>query len=78
LVSERNNFHTAGTGGAHDMKISKQKEFSAFGLDGEFGIVNIFVENNGNVLKSSFIENNGDEDVYDQFQIVKEKIKDKR
>ena len=70
-------FVTAGTGGAHDMKISEQKEFSAFGLDGEFGIVNISVENNGNILKSSFIENNGDEDVYDQFQIVKEKIKDK-
>jgi len=71
-------FVTAGTGGAHDMKISKSKPFSAFGLDGEFGIVNISVENSGTVLKSSFIENNGDEDVYDQFQIVKEKIKDKK
>jgi hypothetical protein len=71
-------FVTAGTGGAHDMKISKSKPFSAFGLDGEFGIVNISLENDGTVLKSSFIENNGDEDVYDQFQIVKEKIKDKK
>ncbi|HJS65453.1 MAG TPA: purple acid phosphatase [Nitrososphaeraceae archaeon] len=71
-------FVTAGTGGAHDMKISKSKPFSAFGLDGEFGIVNIAVENDGTVLKSSFIENNGDEDIYDQFQIVKENIKDKR
>jgi len=70
-------FVTAGTGGAHDMKISKLKEFSAFGLDGEFGIVNISIENDGTVLKSSFIQNNGDEDVYDQFQIVKERIKDK-
>jgi hypothetical protein len=71
-------FVTAGTGGAHTMKISKSKPFSAFGLDGEFGIVNISVENDGTVLKSSFIENNGDEDVYDQFEIIKEKIKNKK
>ncbi|HET9773742.1 MAG TPA: metallophosphoesterase [Nitrososphaeraceae archaeon] len=70
-------FVTAGTGGAHDMKISKSKPYSAFGLDGEFGIVNISVENDGTVLKSSFIENNGDEDEYDQFEIIKEKMKNK-
>ncbi|HLN34954.1 MAG TPA: purple acid phosphatase [Nitrososphaeraceae archaeon] len=70
-------FVTAGTGGAHTMKISKSKPFSAFGLDGEFGIVNISVENDGTVLKSSFIENSGDEDVYDEFEIIKEKTKNK-
>jgi hypothetical protein len=48
---------------------------SAFGLDCEFGIVNISVD--GTVLKSSFIPNNRDEDVHDQFHIVKERIKDK-
>ena len=71
-------FVTAGTGGAHTMKISKSKPFSASGLDGEFGIVNISLENDGTLLKSSFIENNGDEDVYDQFDIIKEKIKNKK
>jgi Calcineurin-like phosphoesterase len=71
-------FVTAGTGGAHTMKISKSKPFSAYGLDGEFGIINISVENDGTVLKSSFLENNGDEDVYDQFDIIKEKIKNKK
>ena len=59
------------------MKISKSKPFSAFGLDSEFGIVNISVENDGTVLKSSFIENSGDEDVYDEFEIIKEKTKNK-
>lgn len=49
---------------------------SAFGLEGEFGIVNIYVD--GTVLKSSFIPNNRDEDVHDQFHIVKERIMDKR
>jgi hypothetical protein len=55
------------------MKISEFKPFSAFGLDGKFGILNISVENNGNTLKGSFIENNDQEGVYDQFQIIKEK-----
>ena len=36
---------------------------SAYGLEGEFGIVNISVD--GTVLKSSFIPNNRDEDVHD-------------
>ncbi|HSF51790.1 MAG TPA: metallophosphoesterase [Nitrososphaeraceae archaeon] len=66
-------FITAGTGGAHDMKISEIKPFSAFGLDGKFGILNISVENNGITLKGSFIENNDEEGVYDQFQIIKER-----
>jgi hypothetical protein len=65
-------FITAGTGGAHDMKISEFKPFSAFGLDGKFGILNISVENNGITLTGSFIENNDEEGVYDQFQIIKD------
>ncbi len=65
-------FITAGTGGAHGMKISETKPFSAFGLDGEFGILNISVENNGITLSGSFIENNDEEGVYDQFQIIKD------
>ncbi|MDX1370983.1 MAG: metallophosphoesterase, partial [Nitrososphaeraceae archaeon] len=63
-------FITAGTGGAHDMDLSSPKYYSANGIDGEFGILNISVENNGNVLKGSFIGNDKNE-IFDEFEIIK-------
>lgn len=67
-------FITAGTGGAHDMKLSSQKYYSANGVDGEFGILNIDVENNGTSLRGSFIGNDENR-LFDQFEIVKSKNK---
>lgn len=65
-------FITAGTGGAHDMDLSSPKYYSANGIDGEFGILNISVENNGNVLRGSFIGNDKNE-IFDEFEIIKNK-----
>jgi hypothetical protein len=38
-------FVTVGTGGAHDMELSSLDDFSAVGLDGDFGILDITIEN---------------------------------
>lgn len=65
-------FITAGTGGAHDMDLASPKYYSANGIDGEFGILNISVENNGNVLRGYFIGNDGNE-IFDEFEIIKNK-----
>jgi len=69
-------FITAGTGGAHDMQLSKSEPFSAIGIDHEFGILNIKVEKDnekGNFLTGTFRENENDQDVSDWFQIIKNK-----
>ena len=39
-------FVTVGTGGAHDMELSSSDYFSAAGIDGDFGILDIMIENN--------------------------------
>jgi calcineurin-like phosphoesterase family protein len=66
-------FITAGTGGAHDMELSKKESYSAMGIDGEFGIVNISVEDNGKALIGSFVKNENEDnfEILDQFTIVK-------
>ena len=68
-------FVTAGTGGAHDMQLSKSKSFSAIGIDSEFGIVNMAIGNNGTTLTGTFIENENDNynDILDKFTIIKSK-----
>ncbi|MGI9012445.1 MAG: metallophosphoesterase [Nitrososphaeraceae archaeon] len=69
-------FITVGTGGAHDMQLSKSKPFSAIGIDREFGVLNIAVEKNiekGNILTGTFRENENDQDVLDRFQLIKNK-----
>ena len=38
-------FVTVGTGGAHDMTLSSKEDFSAEGVDGTFGILDIALEN---------------------------------
>ena len=79
-------FITVGTGGAHEMKLADNKDyFSAIGIESEFGILNINVENdNGSndddnnirILTGSFIQNEDDEEynILDQFKISKDKI----
>jgi Calcineurin-like phosphoesterase len=78
-------FLTAGTGGAHDMELSSLEDFSAAGVDGKFGILNINVVNNNNnntnddkngtstVIIGSFIENESDDEfeILDEFKITK-------
>ena len=77
-------FLIAGTGGAHDMELSSLEDFSAAGVDGKFGILNINVNNNNNnntnddtnhisTVIGSFIENeSGDEfEILDEFKITK-------
>ncbi len=73
-----------GTGGAHEMKLTNNKDFSAAGIDSEFGILNINLENDNNdnsidnknnirILTGSFIQNEDNEEynILDQFKITK-------
>jgi Calcineurin-like phosphoesterase len=71
-------FITVGTGGAHEMELANNKDFSAAGIDNEFGILNINVENDNNdsnlrILTGNFIQNEDDEEynILDQFKITK-------
>jgi hypothetical protein len=76
-------FITVGTGGAHEMELANNKDFSAAGIDSEFGILNINVENDNNsntgnknntrILTGTFIQNDDDEEynILDQFKITK-------
>ena len=82
-------FITVGTGGAHEIKLADNKDyFSAIGIESEFGILNINVENdNGSsnddkdnnirILTGSFIQNEDDEEynILDQFKISKDNLK---
>ncbi len=65
-------FVTVGTGGAHDMTLSSKEDFSAEGIDGEFGILNIALENDQKTLTGTFIENGKKKEVKDEFKIVKD------
>ncbi|MFB5601004.1 MAG: metallophosphoesterase [Nitrososphaeraceae archaeon] len=80
-------FVTVGTGGASEHELSKKKYFSAAGVDGTFGILNIEVHNNNNnnnytandsnnitkTLTGRFIENEDDDEfkILDEFTIIK-------
>jgi len=76
-------FLTVGTGGAHDMELSSLKDFSAVGIDGKFGILNINVNNNNNntnddknhisTVIGNFLENESDDEfeILDEFKITK-------
>ena len=65
-------FLTVGTGGAHDMQLSSLKDFSAEGIAGEFGIVNIQIENDQTPLSGKFIKNGKKQEVLDEFKIIKD------
>ena len=64
-------FVTVGTGGASDMILSSSKDFSAEGIDGTFGILDIALENDRRTLTGTFIENGKKKEVMDEFKIVK-------
>jgi len=72
-------FVTVGTGGAHDMKVDALEDFSAKGLYGKFGILNMELENDDDdddknmTLSSKFIENGKGRKVLDEFKIIKDK-----
>jgi calcineurin-like phosphoesterase family protein len=65
-------FVTVGTGGAHDMILSSLEDYSAKGIDGTFGILDIALENDGKTLTGTFIENGKKKEIMDEFKIVKE------
>ena len=64
-------FLTVGTGGAHDMQLSSLKDFSAEGIAGEFGILNIQIESDQTPLIGQFIENGKKQKIADEFKIIK-------
>ncbi len=64
-------FVTVGTGGAKDMILSSLEDFSAQGIDGKFGILDIALENDRHTLTGTFIENGKKKEILDEFKIVK-------
>jgi hypothetical protein len=64
-------FLTVGTGGAHDMQLSSLKDFSAEGIAGDFGILNIEIDNDQTPLSGEFIKNGKKQKILDEFQIIK-------
>ena len=64
-------FLTVGTGGAHTMQLSSLKDFSAEGIAGEFGILNIQIESDQTPLIGQFIENGKKQKIADEFKIIK-------
>jgi Calcineurin-like phosphoesterase len=64
-------FLTVGTGGAHTMQLSSLKDFSVEGIAGEFGILNIQIENDQTPLIGQFIENGKKQKIADEFKIIK-------
>jgi hypothetical protein len=66
-------FVTVGTGGAHDMVLSSLEDFSAEGIDGTFGILDIALQADQKTLTGTFIENGKKKKVMDEFKIVNDK-----
>ncbi|MGZ5551682.1 MAG: metallophosphoesterase [Nitrososphaeraceae archaeon] len=67
-------FLTVGTGGAHDMQLSSLNDYSAQGIAGEFGILNIEIENDQTPMSGKFIENGKKQKISDEFKIIKDNI----
>jgi Calcineurin-like phosphoesterase len=65
-------FVTAGTGGAHAMILSSLGDYSAKGIDGKFGILDIALEADQKTLTGTFIENGKKKEIMDEFKIIKE------
>ena len=63
---------TVGTRGAHDIQFSSLKDFSAEGTAGDFGIVNIEIENDQASLSEEFITNGKKQEILDEFKIIKD------
>jgi hypothetical protein len=54
------------------MQLSSLKDFSAEGIAGDFGIVNIKIENDQTPLSGEFIKNGKKQKIRDEFKIKKE------
>jgi hypothetical protein len=55
------------------MQLSSLKDFSAEGIAGDFGILNIEIENDQTPLSGEFIKNGKKQKILDEFQIIKDK-----
>jgi hypothetical protein len=66
-------FLTVGTGGAHDMVLSSLEDFSAEGIDGTFGILDIALQADQKTLTGTFLENGKKKEVMDEFKIIMDK-----
>ena len=49
------------------------KDFSAEGFAGDFGILNVKIENDQTPLSGEFIKNGKKQKILDDFQIIKDK-----
>ena len=54
------------------MQLSSLKDFSAEGTAGDFGIVNIEIENDQDSLSEEFIKNGKKQEILDEFKIIKD------
>ena len=54
------------------MQLSSLKDFSAEGIAGDFGILNIEIEND-QALSEEFIKNGKKQEILDEFKIIKDK-----
>ena len=54
------------------MQLSSLNEYSAQGIAGEFGILNIEIENDQTPLSGEFIENGKKQKISDEFKIIKD------
>jgi Calcineurin-like phosphoesterase len=67
-------FVTVGTGGAHSMNLGSLEDFTVKGLYERFGILNLELQNDENVLSGKFIENGKEQKkIPDEFKIIKDK-----
>src|SRR5918993_1360689 len=64
-------FVTVGTGGAHDMILSSLADYSAQGIDGKFGILDVRLESDQETLTGTFVENGKKKAIMDEFHIKK-------
>jgi hypothetical protein len=64
-------FVTVGTGGAHDMILSSLEDYSAQGIDGKFGILDVRLESDQETLTGTFVENGKKKAIMDEFHIKK-------
>ncbi len=55
------------------MVLSSLEDFSAEGIDGTFGILNIILEADQKTLTGTFIENGKKKKVMDEFKIINDK-----
>ena len=55
------------------MILYSLEDYSAEGIDGTFGILDIILESDQKTLTGTFIENGKKKEIMDEFKIVKDK-----